>query len=595
MLALDDVRRSLRLLALALVLATTGPIADARADPLMTWSQPFLLAPSTLPTAATSGYRLLSVSCAAPSLCVAVDDAGHAFATTDPAGGGDAWTVTTIDEGVPLNSVSCPSTSLCVAGGDDGKLLVSTNPGAPQPHWSVATTATRWVLAVSCRTITLCLAVAGFGDLLASSDPTGGPGAWRSTPIADALGPLWDVACASMSLCVTTNGAIVFVTQHPLGGMDAWTYSRLASTPPFWLTCPAASLCIGVDTQGNLSASTKPAAGGATWHTIGSVGQQGTTGISCPTADRCIIVNGTEAIRSDDPVTEVGGWVATHLGDDLALSDVSCASVTLCVAVDLGGHAVVGIGSPPIGVIDVTLAGAGEGRVVGTSLSCPAMCSASLPRGEHIVLTAIPRADSAFDGWGGACSGASPCELTVGARTPVRASFAALPRRLGFTLSVAVGGRGTVTGPGIACPPACRASHPAHMALPLRAHAARGWWLFGWGGACQGNARCALTADRDQVVWALFKPLSLTRMRIHVTLDARRASARLTFGTPQPRLRMHCSLTRLRRGRRAQPPPRLAPCRSPRSYAHLRPGRYLFSARAAVPGAALATKAFALR
>jgi hypothetical protein len=57
-------------------------------------------------------------------------------------------------------------------------------------------------------------------------------------------------------------------------------------------------------------------------------------------------------------------------------------------------------------------------------ISCPGTCSAKVPQGSVVVLTATPPAGLTFLGWTGACSGTeATCSVTIAADTKVQANF----------------------------------------------------------------------------------------------------------------------------------------------------------------------------
>jgi glucose/arabinose dehydrogenase len=80
-------------------------------------------------------------------------------------------------------------------------------------------------------------------------------------------------------------------------------------------------------------------------------------------------------------------------------------------------------------------------------------------------------------------------------------------------------GRGTVSGPGIACPPDCTEVFPLGGNAILKAHPGKRSWLAGWQGACsprylRHRRNCTVSMDRDQVVVARFARLLRTRVRL---------------------------------------------------------------------------------
>jgi hypothetical protein len=86
--------------------------------------------------------------------------------------------------------------------------------------------------------------------------------------------------------------------------------------------------------------------------------------------------------------------------------------------------------STPSHLLSVTRSGSGTGTVTSSpaGVDCGTTCSASLPSGTSVTLTATPTSGSTFSGWGGSCAGsASTCTVTMTAGREVSASFAAAP------------------------------------------------------------------------------------------------------------------------------------------------------------------------
>jgi hypothetical protein len=81
------------------------------------WSPPTRIEPAG--SGATLGPSPTAVSCATPTVCVVVDDAGGLVA-----GVAGRWTRTVVDPGHRLTGVACPSPSRCVVTDDRGAALV---------------------------------------------------------------------------------------------------------------------------------------------------------------------------------------------------------------------------------------------------------------------------------------------------------------------------------------------------------------------------------------------------------------------------------------------------------------------------------------
>jgi YVTN family beta-propeller protein len=69
-------------------------------------------------------------------------------------------------------------------------------------------------------------------------------------------------------------------------------------------------------------------------------------------------------------------------------------------------------------------------------------CSASYPSGTTVILTATPSGNSAFAGWGSACTGTTTCSVTMNSAETVTASFPPPPQLINLTFAPGT----TVTG-----------------------------------------------------------------------------------------------------------------------------------------------------
>jgi len=98
------------------VVATTNPTAGREAWPTFTVDPP---------TGSSGSWNTITaISCTLPSLCVAVDNAGHAVTSTNPTGGVTAWNAQNVDDTIALRGISCPDTKLCIAVDSAGQVIV---------------------------------------------------------------------------------------------------------------------------------------------------------------------------------------------------------------------------------------------------------------------------------------------------------------------------------------------------------------------------------------------------------------------------------------------------------------------------------------
>jgi hypothetical protein len=78
--------------------------------------------------------------------------------------------------------------------------------------------------------------------------------------------------------------------------------------------------------------------------------------------------------------------------------------------------------------LSVERTGTGTGTVTSspTGIDCGVACSGTYAAGSDVTLSASPASGSSFSGWGGDCSGAEACTLTMSAARSVQAQFEAV-------------------------------------------------------------------------------------------------------------------------------------------------------------------------
>jgi hypothetical protein len=109
------------------------------------------------------------------------------------------------------------------------------------------------------------------------------------------------------------------------------------------------SLCVAFDDGGHVVTSTSPMSGGrwqsARLHARTSLGggvstQPDVVQVSCPSVSLCVAADSYgQVISSTNPAGGTGAWRAARLATDgEILTGVACPSVSLCVIADSGGH-----------------------------------------------------------------------------------------------------------------------------------------------------------------------------------------------------------------------------------------------------------------
>ena len=299
----------------------------AHAAPSLAWSTPVALGGTTSESA---------VSCASESLCVAVDEQGDAFVSSNPTEATPTWSRTALrTEGSPLTGVSCAPDGPCVAVDGHGQAFTDPQPGSSQWSSALDIDGTNALAGVSCASASLCVAVDGSGDVLSSTDP--GSSDWSSTE-ADPGRALTGVSCPSASLCVAVDDAgVVLASATPASG--GWHAQRVDFEALRAVSCASASACVAVDADDNALASSDPGASSATWSItpVGS-GRQ-LAAISCASTGLCAAVGaGGEALASDDAATLAPEWPGETVDGGGSLTGVSCLPGGFCLALDVSGH-----------------------------------------------------------------------------------------------------------------------------------------------------------------------------------------------------------------------------------------------------------------
>jgi hypothetical protein len=358
-----------------------APTASASASALV-WSKPIKIA----------DRALTAVSCPTTSLC-AMASAGYVFTTRTPAHTRARQTSHEADPPIgivapqPMRSISCAGQALCAAissGNLNDSVIASKDPFAPGAgswHRSLVPTTppsqvsggdSDALLAISCPSASLCVAGGADENVDVSVDPTGGESSWSVDQIDNAYIPcdagpqspaqtcpaeIGAISCPSVHLCVAgdTTGQVLMSTD-PAAGAETWTATRLAhwtdqnEVPPE-LSCPTRSFCALVgNPTGQVFTSTDPTGGVSAWHAT-SIGDTSVQAISCASTSLCVAVDSKgNAITSTDPTAAHPPWVRTKVDPSrsitkpgqvpvaVGLTGVACPSIRLCIAVDANGN-----------------------------------------------------------------------------------------------------------------------------------------------------------------------------------------------------------------------------------------------------------------
>lgn len=222
-------------------------------------------------------------------------------------------------------------------------------------------------------------------------------------------------------------------------------------------------------------------------------------GISCPTT--CAA---SQAVNSTVTLTAspAGGYVFDSWGG-------ACTGEAPTCSVLMNEAKAVTAAFVPVVQLTVSVSGNGNVSAAGGAINCGAngnVCSAMIPIGETVTLTATPAVGETFSGWSGACGGtATSCTILMDTGKGVSATFSPEAQ-----LAVTVSGSGNVSGEGgaINCGNngnVCAAKFANNKTVTLNATPAAGATFLGWSGACGGTATtCTILMNGSKSVTATF-------------------------------------------------------------------------------------------
>jgi len=336
---------------------------------------------------ATQGAELTSVSCATPTDCSAVGDAGSESGdsliteiSSEPLAehwNGASWSIVGEPNDAPfdvLGDVACPTTTTCFAVGDSA-FVQQWNGSA----WSLSPfsskTSQSQLDQVSCSSARNCFAVgtaqSGLDQNTLVEHWNGSAWSIVSSPIPrGSFGTqLTGVSCPTSTSCTAVgfndgaetetaliehwNGKAWSVVPSPaLKGVEVGVLSAVS--------CPSAVNCTAVGVQFGLSAAKVLIEhwSGKAWSIVPSPSPSGAEiaellGVSCPTSTSCTAVGISEAFegtRSPGAKTLVERWDGTAWSVSpsptpaapfASLGAVSCASATSCDAVGMDSASLV--------------------------------------------------------------------------------------------------------------------------------------------------------------------------------------------------------------------------------------------------------------
>jgi hypothetical protein len=381
--------------------------------------------PAGADTTSSVGARPSHLTCPSASQCTATIN-GEAETTFDP-NSALSQPPATITGAVAHSviGVACPLLTQCTAVGHQGS-VVTFDPTSPATRTPAKLATNELLGAVACPSPSQCTAVGDFGTQ-ATFDPVA-PAAATLTKLATFTdGYMRSVACPSTHQCTAVYDGGGQVTFDPAAAGAATATTVAVGVPQMNdIDCPSVHQCTAVtlSSRGDEQVTFDPIAPGTATQSVITTRNE-LRGVACPSTHQCTAVGSDFQVTFDPTVP--GSEVQTLIGVRPVFVDVACPSTMQCTALDFSNGVQVTFTPPnpkPVYGLTVMLAGSGHGSVTGGGIACPPTCSARVPDGTTVVLTAVAQAGSAFAGFTGErCAGAPACPITVTGDRTVTAAF----------------------------------------------------------------------------------------------------------------------------------------------------------------------------
>jgi uncharacterized repeat protein (TIGR02543 family) len=323
---------------------------------------------------------------------------------------------------------------------------------------------------------------------LTVSKTGGGTGAVTSSPAG--------IDCGTTCMATYASGTAVTLTATPAAGtiFGGWSGACTNAAGPCTVTMSAAQSVTATFTA--VFSLTVATAGG------GSI-TSSPAGITC----------GGDCAEDYEINTVVTLSATAASGSIFAGWSGDCGGSSATCTVTMTAPRSVTAVFTPLYTLGVTTSGNGSVASNPPGIACGSQCSASLPAGTVVALTATPAAGWVFGGWGGACSGAATtCNVTMTAAQSMIATF----DQIFYTLTASTAGTGSITSSpaGIACPGDCSEPYASGTTVTLTATAGSGYVFDAWSGCSDAGTACTVTMDAARSVTATFgvaQTLSVTK------------------------------------------------------------------------------------
>jgi hypothetical protein len=247
-----------------------------------------------------------------------------------------------IDSGYSLNAISCiASTTDCTVSDSAGKALYSTNVSASQQatwsSWS-GPSGKSPSQAVDCPSSSVCL--------LADGHETEGGNLYYATALGGAFTTAYEptygvdaISCPSSSFCVDGQDGEGYFRYSTSPASTSWTLEQQGSAAMKAVFCLSSAFCAIADSKGDVHVATSESqVKSSSWKETNVDGTTVLHGVTCTSTTSCLAVDAAGNVLNLSISSEGVATVAKHdIDGSTSLTAITCASAT-CTAVDSAGN-----------------------------------------------------------------------------------------------------------------------------------------------------------------------------------------------------------------------------------------------------------------
>jgi hypothetical protein len=285
-----------------------------------------------------------SVSCPSPQLCVVVAG-NNVFSTTAPNGSATAWKRVKVNPEqdslgfIIMTEVECPAVDLCVVTDNRSNAFTTTTPNGDAIAWSkrhLPTNVYTGTTALACASTVLCAAL-DYGGLAMGTTAPGGT--WNATVINKSLASLYEIGCTSFLCAAVEADKRVWISTAPAAVAATWSPVKLTKRRNRLntVTCAGERFCVAAGDGGTIRVAKNAKARKGAWKAVTvSQAKDGVFHAYCKSPRLCFLSTGPKLLVSKK-AAKSSSWKTAISRKSANFSDISCATPSFCVAIEIGG------------------------------------------------------------------------------------------------------------------------------------------------------------------------------------------------------------------------------------------------------------------